>query len=323
MRLGIWVVLVAGCSGGGDDGNHTDDPAPIDATAYAELPIKSHFQWVDEEFESGRITYYVPPDPKAVLFALHGTDGGVDTVLQIEWLELYNLLYEQGFAFILSQSLDRDVKQWDIAHTTPDTNPDFQHLSRVRDHVIDETALEASTPVFAAGFSNGGAFAVLFTELASAEGWDVRGFLSHNSAYPVSAPVPGAYISAEHDEHNGTPDNVEQTAQQCSDFLGVTCPHFRGTEILLDPRRFARLPQYSLEQSQLIFDELVRLEYVDAAGARLAPLDDIDALMNQYMAETNAPIPGMPPTQLRVVWATHRVSSQHMKAEVAFLMDLL
>lgn len=325
MRLGALVILAAGCSGGDGGGDKDSGPPPVTVTAYEELPIASHFPWIDEEFDGGRLTYYVPiATPRAVLFALHGSDGGVETVLQTEWLELYNLLEAQGFAFILAQSLDRQIKQWDTTKTEdPLDNADFERLSRIRDHLVAETSLEESTPVFSAGFSNGGAFSVVFTGFAFEQGWDVRGFLAHNSAYPVDTPVPGAFISAEHDETGGTPENVDEVARACSDYLGMPCPHFRGTEIPLDPRRFARLPQYTLDQSQLIFDELVAMQFVDANGGRLVPLDDVDGVMDQYIATSNAPIPTMPPTQLRVVWATHRVSSQHMPEEVAFLLDQL
>src|SRR5688500_17011266 len=96
MRLVVWIALAAGCSGDatdkdGGDKDGTDAP-PVTVTAYEELPIASHFEWVDEEFEGGRLTTYMPSNPRAVLFAFHGTNGGVDTVLQTEWLELYNQL---------------------------------------------------------------------------------------------------------------------------------------------------------------------------------------------------------------------------------------
>jgi hypothetical protein len=327
MRLGLTMVVAVGCSGGAgtddDKDKDTDGPPPVTVTAYEELPVVSHFPWVNQEFEGGRISYYMPPDPAAVLFAFHGSDGSVETVLQIEWLELYNQLEPHGFGFVLAQSIDRDLMQWDTYHVEVDTNLDFQRLARLRDYLVDATVLEADTPVFDAGFSNGGNFAILFANLALEEGWDFRSFLSFNARPSLIPGVPGVYVSAENDEHGGTPENVGPVADACTEAVGEPCPHLRGTEIPLDPRRFARLPHYTLDQSQQIYDELVTLEYVTSTGERIPPLDDVDALMNEYMLVSGAPIPSMPPTQIRVVWATHRVSSQHHPEAVATLVDAL
>lgn len=322
----VWLSLAAGC--GGPDETDTTTPygyGETDWTPYQTLPVKAQFQWTEDTYDAKPIQYYIPEEPAAVLWVFHGSDGGFATVTQIEWLELYNRLVPHGVAILLNESLDRDSRQWDNSSGDPDSNPDFQRLREVWDYLVATTPLSENTPMLAVGFSNGGGFTTRFTSMARQVGWDIRGFSVHNSANYFGGGMPGIFTSAEWDAENGGPEAVEQSAEACSDQAGTECPHLRGTEVPMDPRRFARLPAYSLGQSQQIFDELVEFEYIDADGNRLVDdlLTDIERLMSDYIQRSKMPSPTLPPTQIRVVWATHRVSSQHVDAEVDYLLDLL
>jgi hypothetical protein len=224
-----------------------------------------------------------------------------------------------GYAVVLTQSLDRTQEVWNTdVHDT--SNPDFRELVNVRQWLIDNTLVDDDTPIEGIGFSNGGTFVDIFASLAQQSGWDMRTFVVHNAPGYTSGIV-GMWVSAENDEVV-EPGRLEDAVAQCTAMTGVECPHVSGTEIPLDPRRFARMPQYSLEQSQAVFDDLVDLQYVDADGNRLVEdLTDVDAVMNNYIAKTSvrAPDPSLPPTELRVVWSTHRFSSQHLDEEVDWL----
>jgi hypothetical protein len=321
MGTPFFPFLLA-CGPSGPATESTSVNTGVEATPYEQLPVRASFPWTKESYEGKSIQYYIPEEPKAVLWVFHGTAGGFGSVTQIEWLEIYNLLVPFGVAIVLNESLDREAEQWQIDTTDPAENLDFVRLAEVRDYLNATTALSEATPVLAIGFSNGAWFATRFVNMAQQSGWDVRAFIVHNSANYAGDGIPGLWVSAENDDKNGGPESVETAAAECTLAAGEECPFVHGVEIPLDPRRFARLPEYSLAQSQNIFDELVEFEYVDADGERLIEdLTDLDGLMTEYSARSEMPFPTLPPTQLRVVWATHRVSSQHVVEETDWLLS--
>ena len=91
----------------------------------------------------------------------------------------------------------------------------------------------------------------------------------------------------------------------------------------LHPDWFAKLPNYSVQQSNAMFDELVDMEIVDNNGLRLIEIAEMEEVLAEYLVTSQAPSPTLPPTQLRVVWATHRFSSEHAAEEATWLVDQL
>lgn len=326
----LWTALAAAaCTGHGADDPFTDASAPGDdddddaGPTTATGDIVPNFQFTDQDFEGGRVTTYMPDDPTGVLFVFHGTNGDIASVTQIEWIELYDLLAPHGVGFVLSNSVDRVEMQWDTNHQDGAANEDFPRLDRLRDHLIDTTGLEADTPVLSIGFSNGANFATLFANMAFADGWPFRAFDAHQGGMYVDTPVPGIFVSAVNDESGGTPDQLGPLSEACTSQTARTCPHYTGHEIPLVPLRFDRLPTYSAEQSQAIFDELVDMQIVAEDGSRVIDLADMEDVFTTYIHDSQAPSPSMVPTQLRVVWATHRFSSEHADQEADWLLDQL
>jgi hypothetical protein len=329
----MFALLTLACVSGvrvddGDgDGFETPDGGTFTVgTPYDTLPVKQTFQLTDDVYDGMPVKYYIPDEPRAALWAFHGSDGGFATVTQLEWIEFYNALVPLGFAIILTESLDRDRRQWDTSTTSPTENVDFPRLAGMRDFLVATTPLSEETPTFGMGFSNGGAFVSMFAGMAQQSGWDMRGFACHNAGGYSGGSVPGVYVDAENDLVAGGTDSAQRGADQCTSASGRECPVLHGTVVPLDPRRFARMQAYSLEQSQKGFDELRdAFGWIDDDGNLL--LEDvgeqIDALMVQYIGDTSMPSPTLPPTQLRVVWATHRVSSQNLVPEVEYFLSLL
>jgi hypothetical protein len=323
----LWLSLPA-CSGG------APDPEPLGADTASEssstlVPIDPYatvtpsFAFADQDFEGRRLTTAIPDDLRGLLFVFHGTNGDIPAVTQTEWIVLYNLLVPQGVGLVLTAALDDQAAQWDLS-PTPD-NADYQLLSRIRDHLVATTEADADTPVLSIGFSHGAAFASVFANLAADDGWNVRGFAYHQGGTVGRLVVPGFFVSAENDEEGATGDRVAEQAETCSALVNEPCPHRVGHEIPLHPLRFARLTAYGDEQSRSIFDELVGMGLVDPDGARLVDLDEggVDAIMEEYIRTSEAPSPSLPPTQLRVVWATHRFSAEHAVEEAGWLLDRL
>jgi hypothetical protein len=151
----------------------------------------------------------------------------------------------------------------------------------------------------------------------------MRAFVLHNSHHFYGS-APGFYVSAENDFENGGPELVAETAAECTTALGTVCPHAAGREIPLDPRRFARLAAFDLDTSAAVWEELRQLGYIDDQGNRLVEdITDMDAVMAGWESTARTPSPGSSSTQIRVVWATHRVTGEFAQAEAAWLVDHL
>lgn len=318
-----WFLgVLSGCAGGGDDpadaGTDTDTGATSTGTEYRS--IVPDFTFVDEEFEGARLTYYVPEDPRALLFAFHGTDGDISTVQQVEWIELYNLLAPHGYGFVLSQSVDRTQKVWDTTTDDPAENADWPRLSAIRDHLVATTGAEFETPIQCVGFSNGGNMAVVFASLALQSGWDFRGFSQHQGGMYTAQAGPGIFVSAENDELGLDRDRMLPNAEACTAAVGESCPHWEGNEIPLHPLWFSRMPYFTQDQSRYVFDELVGLEIVDPDGVRLWPVEDMEAAFDLYLQTADNINENWVPTALRVVWATHRFSSEYAEQEAGWLL---
>ncbi len=330
MLTVLVAAAITGCGGGADpDGTATPDTAArsTDDTAamWSTVQIAQPLTTID--FDGFKSHYWVPDAPVGLCFVFHGSDSTVDAVLQIEWIELYNEWMDRDIAFVMTGSTDRQDGRWDHSDADPATNDDFSRLAALRAQLIADTALSETTPTCSLGFSGGASMANFFGALALDSGWDFRAFSMHNSSgYSRPIAADGLFVSAANDP-TSPPDTLEGHTQTCRD-AGNRCEHFRGEELALPPLRFTKSPQYGRDASQQMFDELVTLQFIDAAGWRLpavavSTLEDVDATITSYEAQTVANSPFDAGQQLRVVWATHRLTAQFKVAEADFFLEAL
>lgn len=317
-RSAVLLAFFAGCSKSDDVGEPPDTTPDPTATAECCQTVQLSVELTPLEHEGYPVFYYAPPDPVGAVWIFHGTNGSLTSIRQVEWLQLYNLLVAENVALVATISTDKEAQQWDTSGGSPSTNADFPRLDSLHDRLDAETSIAASLPVVALGFSNGGAYSGLFAELADESAWNVAGFDAHNSAPHNELSVPGLVVSAVNDPGGG-PEELQAYADFHAE-SGAESLHLRGTEVALHPNRFALEPEYSADQSQQIFDELVTLGYVAADGSRLASVDDVDATLKAYEQASGAPYPEIVSGQLRVVWATHRFSAQHAAEERDILL---
>ncbi|HHO52253.1 MAG TPA: hypothetical protein ENK18_15600 [Deltaproteobacteria bacterium] len=266
--------------------------------------------------------WHIPEDPVGLVWVFHGTNGNLAAITQAEWLLIYNQLDARRVGIVATNSTDRAAGQWDLDDLDPDTNADFPRLVQIHRLLLEDTPLRPDTPQAALGFSQGASFTGSFATMAEAQGWDLRGLIKHQGAGLTSA-LPAFYVSAENDETGQTPDRLGPAAEECGAAAGVSCPHRTGLEIPLDPLRFARMPEFDQEQSAIMFDELVELGIVDPQGERLVDLANLEEVLANYQRASAYPAPSLVVTQLRVVWATHRLSGAFAAEEATFLESLL
>jgi hypothetical protein len=142
------------------------DPA-IGVSAFPVTPLVSPQR---STFEGFTVESYIPPRPSGVVYLFHGSGGSADFVTRIETIDVINRFVRDGYGYVASESTNRATKQWDIDDATPSSNPDLARMAALRQHIIDTTAVDGSTPTFGIGMSNGSAFVALWASALTKAG---------------------------------------------------------------------------------------------------------------------------------------------------------
>lgn len=270
--------------------------------------ISSEFPWTNDTDTRARTT--IPDDPVGIVWAFHGAGGGMSSVLQTEWIALYNELVAHDIGVVLTQSKDRERGRWE--------EEDLEHVAVIWNALVEDHDLPSDLPMGAVAFSAGARMAELLVEHADAEGWTVAALALHQGASIVEE-VPTFYVAAENDELGRDESFYEDLGllDSCVD----PCVFREGTEIDLLRHRFARVQGIDADMSEYAFAEAVERGMVDADGVRRISTDrpTLEQYLDRYArALALGGHHDAAATQLRVVWATHRFSSEFALEEASF-----
>ena len=180
--------------------------------------------------------------------------------------------------------------------------------------------LPEELPVFVGGFSNGGGFAPQFADLMIEEGWDIRGALLHNTA-GVMRDLPTAYVSSENDVKVST--RSMRNAYETTQAQGWESELYEWNEIPVTAERLRVMETVDADEAQAIVEELVTLGLIDESGERLFDIADLEPILRFYKNNTKQRGAARTERQLRVIWATHRLSGFAASDEVDFLLRQL
>lgn len=317
----LMLGLVA-CSGGNSD--TTDVPGTdTGALEFPDVPLTEPntsiarvFQWEDVQILGGRYRYlyHVPDDAIGIVWAFHGGFGGLESVQQIEWIAIYNQLVQRGIGVVLTQSIDRKMGDW--------TEDDVTRTIEIFDDMVEDGAVAPEIAQGVMGFSGGSDMCRMMVERGLSEGWDMRVAAVHQGGQLIDQ-VPTMFIASENDETGRVREFYTERnyAENCRAVAG-DCRLREGKEIPLDPLRMARLPGVDQKRAPDFFDDLLRLQFIDAEGNRRVVFETdegVDFHIDRYLQLSRMGARASEAaTQLRVVWATHRISSEFVEEEANF-----
>lgn len=117
---------------------------------------------------------HIPKQPKALLFLLHGTGGSADMIEKSEARYVALAAVARGYGVVSTEAeevaagdLNGDQKiRWDAAIASDNT--DMANLNVLVAGLRQQGYIDASTPLFVAGMSNGGAMSVSLGAVADA-----------------------------------------------------------------------------------------------------------------------------------------------------------
>ena len=304
LASALIALAVSACGGkdNGEDSSSADLNGPL-VYEYAIEPSQL-------DFEGLPVLYHVPDNVRGVAFGFHGSGTGATYANRIETIAFLNELLKKDIGFIITESVDRDAKQWDTDSSKPSNNEDLTRLLALRQQLIATTAMTESLPIFAFGFSNGGNFTGVFSNMCEDEGLPIKAVaaFSSNCSSCGNGEVPTFWSIPEQDPAqfvNDIKDDLEGR--------GVATQYEIIPEFPLLPDFFTRNPEVTADQSQRTFDELVSLMMIDANGVRLIPDADADDRADQYGRIGQIKGADFRSEELKVAWTLHRMNGYYAK----------
>ena len=165
LLLSPMVLMLAACGTSGpnspsDTSSETSSPpstpwgsgtsAPLDPNA----PVEPIAEWNGELFEDSALVWWLPEQPRAVVWVFHGSNMTAGVANLTETVAILNELAKVGIGFIAASSTEAPPgNQWDTTVTAG--NEDLGRIERILEHVSSQSDLTPQTPMFAWGFSNG------------------------------------------------------------------------------------------------------------------------------------------------------------------------
>jgi dienelactone hydrolase len=268
-------------------------------------------------FEGFPVRSYVPADPAGLVFLFHGSGGGTGFADKVETVAMLNVLTARGYGFVATESTDRIQKRWNNTNLSMVTNPDLARLARLHAQLVDTTAVDSDTPLFAVGMSRGAGFSSVFAKAFSDAGYPVAAIAPSHGQVPLVVRAAGgletpAFFAL--GANDTVVDNDEVAAQVADlDAAGVPVELRVEPEIALRPSRLQRVDGVDGAEARAVFDALVAEGLYTAAGIRLQPINTVLAA---------APGIAMPASittaqrrdlldQLNVVLAVHEFSATY------------
>ena len=248
--------------------------------------ITPSVQFQTSSFEGFPVISYVPEHPRGMVYLFHGSNGSALFAERVETVAVLNLLISKGYGFVSTSSTERTGdKRWLVTDPTL-ANPDLARLSRLQNHLVATTPLEANTPLVGIGMSNGARFVTLWGQVWKNAGLPVKAiWASHGTSAPfVDGPgkltVPTVFSTSFN-------DFTVPRGQVIADFLtahnaGTPSELYVSQERTLNADQYLRIPGIDEGESKAIFNALVATGVWNASGTRI--VSDVQQAVNRAAA---------------------------------------
>ena len=150
------------------------------------------------EFEGRPYLAYFPDEPPvALVFVFHGSTGSADFIQRDGNIAIMEAMAKSGYAMVSPQSLERHdpesgvLGKWKHDYPGKKANPDLTYLFDFYDMLVEEGKVDAETPIFTHGMSNGGGMSSFFGLAAAAKGLPVIAIANYMGPIPQGA---GAFV---------------------------------------------------------------------------------------------------------------------------------
>lgn len=235
----------------------------IDLTAtYKAAPSWS----LTEETISGvDVLYYIPQNPLAVIFRLHGTGGSAQSTLSSVESRLFsNDAVAAGYGIIALDSVDRVNGEWSLA--PPPNNSDISNIQAIIANLQQRGLLSANTPLVAQGTSRGGIFSSLVVYYLNFRADAIYIAYGANLIMPQTT-VPTIFCLAANDDQAMVGDAGNQNAYNQVLNLqgrGIMASYNLHPSSPVYPERFWRIANLTVDDSHAIYNALKANGFLDS-----------------------------------------------------------
>ena len=225
-------------------------------------------------FEGFDVVSYVPDQPRGLVYLFHGSNGSAAFAERVESTDVLNRLIGQGYGFVSTSSTERTGdRRWEVGSSSTTANPDLARLARLHTHLVNTTAVAASTPVVGIGMSNGARFVTLWGQVWKNAGYPVKaiwasmGRIAGPGAAPGALTVPTVFSTAVNDFT--VPPGPIVTNFVDTQEAGTPTELYFSQERDLRPVPYLRIPGIDRSEADQIVDALVATGVWNAAGERI------------------------------------------------------
>lgn len=230
---------------------------------------------------------YFPPVYRGVIFCFHGTGGSATNWTTLfEYKQFLNDAVADSFAFIITESEETTrqadlnangkTNQWNYL-PYDSTNIDFANIKTLIDTFTLRGKINVTTPFYAVGMSNGGAFS---STIATYFKWDAAVSYCAPASQLLAnlTTVPIQWCMAVHDEHpqvgpQGNADALSNHNTLVS--RGICSNYLANDRSPVYPERFMRIGSITSTKSANLFAEFQSHNLLDANNYLLYPSDTI------------------------------------------------
>ena len=240
------------------------------------------------------VFYYLPPAYKGVVYLLHGTGGNAAILAgDFEWQLLMRDLINAGYGVIITEAEEAttgvdangDGKlRWMLIPANPQTNVDYGNIQAITDTLISHGILNATSPRYSIGMSNGGFFSAALAYI-----FHFKASVQYCAQGPdnlmQTTSVPTQFCMAANDMNNevGAAGNAAAFSYSTAMKARNVCSKFFSEpRSPIYPDRFARNGDMTTQLSDSVFNELQVTGYIDQRGYFVGSSDALKAaLQNQ------------------------------------------
>jgi len=279
--------------------------------ASAGCVVEPSFTYSRSTFEGFDVVAYVPAEPVGLVYVFHGTGGSARFAEKLETVDLLNTLTGRGYAFVATDSTDRVDRQWATGSRSLTDNADLARLARLHAHLVATTSVGETTPIMAAGMSNGAAFASVFAQSFADAGYPVRASaMFMGRIAPVvrnggGLTVPTYFVAGENDPVVAA--SAISFDHATTRGAGIPTSLYVAAEKPLTAARFLRIPGVDGSEAQATFDAFVSTGSFAADGTRLVPIEDVASAPITFPASLTGAQRADVRDQVEVVLAVHEM----------------
>ncbi|WP_045877876.1 alpha/beta hydrolase [Pseudofrankia sp. DC12] len=247
----------------------------------------------------GFTTYsYIPVHPTGIIYLFHGSGGSADFAIKVETTDVLNEMIGRGFGYVATESTERSGdRRWNVDDPSMTSNPDLARMDRLRRHVIDSTAVDADTPTYGLGMSNGSAFTALWAAAESSAGVRISAVALY-MAGPTRAVDRLGGLRVPTFMVVGVNDTVTNPAKEKADLAaiadaGLPTELHEVIQRAVTPARYLRVPGVTEATAESVVAAYQQAGIVDSAGRLLASLpagltgDNADSLTSGVRLPTS------------------------------------